>query len=162
MELGKLHICVEEAYDPNGWLDSPDREYSKEHMIETIKKNYHEGSAEMIRSINDLFNSECFHYKKRFVHGDTHDGNIMCSDDYNYSALIDWGDSGWSDPAIDFYMIPVEILHFVLSGYKRIAKEIADNGFYNRIILDKIWIHMEKNKSYEEIMYMIDKLKSVI
>ncbi|MBF0376258.1 MAG: aminoglycoside phosphotransferase family protein [Desulfamplus sp.] len=162
IELGKLHISVEETYDPNEWLDSPDREYSKEQMIEMTKKNYYEKSDGIIKIINLLFNSGVFDYKRRFVHGDTHDGNIMCSGSYNYLALIDWGDAGWADPAIDFYMIPVEILHFVLKGYKDIANSIIDNNFYNRIILDKIWIYMEENKNHEEIIHMFNELENTI
>jgi aminoglycoside phosphotransferase (APT) family kinase protein len=160
-ELGKLHTSIKDCDDPNGWLDSPDREYSKKEMMEYFGNR--DGCArKVLEYIEYAFTERTFSYDTRFVHGDMHDENIMCSENGGFSALIDWGDAGWADPAIDFYMLPVWATGWALKGYAAIAPGLVNENFLNRIILDKIWAFVEEEKKDTEIYEGIARLKSDI
>jgi aminoglycoside phosphotransferase (APT) family kinase protein len=40
--------------------------------------------------------------KSRFLHNDLQSSNIMVNaGTHNYLAMIDWGDAGWGDPALE-------------------------------------------------------------
>ena len=54
----------------------------------------------------------------RFIHGDIHPMNIMCSADGQLLAFLDWGDAGWGDPTLDFAAIPCDAIGSALEGYK--------------------------------------------
>jgi aminoglycoside phosphotransferase (APT) family kinase protein len=43
--------------------------------------------------------------------------NIMCGPDGVLLALLDWGDAGWGDPALDFASVPLDMMSCALDGY---------------------------------------------
>ncbi len=51
-----------------------------------------------------------------FVHQDLHADNLLV-DDQERPVLIDWGDAGFGDPAVDFRFIPAQFVGAALSGY---------------------------------------------
>lgn len=53
----------------------------------------------------------------RFLHGDAHARNVLARDG-RLAALIDWGDAGWGDPALDFEPMPLRFLRSALEGYR--------------------------------------------
>lgn len=144
-ELGKLHTSIKSFDDPKGWLDSPDRDYTKDMLIQGLLSNHRESSY-LLELIENKYTDSTFSYHKCFVHGDTNKFNFLCTKNDQLLSIIDWGDSGWGDPVIDFYMIPIEILHKVLEGYGELAGANVDFGFIYRIILDKVWIGIEKRQ----------------
>ncbi|WP_349671039.1 aminoglycoside phosphotransferase family protein [Lacrimispora sp.] len=158
-ELGKLHVTVKSCNDPNCWLGSPDRDYTKDMLIQGLL-NYERESSYLLELIKNKFTDETFSYKKSFVHGDTNEFNFLCTKNDKLLSVIDWGDSGWGDPAIDFYMIPIEILQHVLDGYNEIAGANINNGFIDRIILDKVWTGIEEGQNLRILEKNIMELES--
>ncbi len=142
-ELGKLHISIKACNDPKGWLDNPDRDYTKGMMIQGLL-NSDSKSLYLLNLIENKCTDKTFSYKKCFVHGDTNEFNFLCTKSDQLLSVIDWGDSGWGDPAIDFYMIPMDVLDNVLDGYNEIAGININLDFIYRIILDKVWTAIEE------------------
>ncbi len=148
VELKKLHSSVNECEDVNKWLDNPDRDYK----ISDLKKKVLENNrnSKLHQLIERLENKDFYCYQKCFVHGDTHSGNILCKGK-SLASIIDWGDAGWGDPAIDYYMIPSKAIKWVIDGYFSVGKRIPDDNFFNRIVMDKIAILIESERKVNEI-----------
>lgn len=157
-ELGKLHVSIDKCDDPNGWLDNPDRDYTKEIIINSLL-NYDSNSLYLLELVGSKYKDQTFAYKKSFVHGDTNEFNFICTRNDQLLSIIDWGDSGWGDPAIDLYMIPIDALDNVLEGYNEIAGKNIDYDFIYRIILDKVWIGIEDKQDISALESKIMRLE---
>lgn len=155
-ELKTLHTKVLDCDDPKRYLDSPDREYNVDDLIGWIRSQ--DANSNLIHIINEKYDEETFCYSKCFVHGDTNPGNVISSEQDTLLSLIDWGDSGWGDPAIDFYMIPANVLKYVIRGYLDIKGNEIDQHFYKRILFDKIALLIDEGLSVVEIERIISKL----
>jgi len=76
---------------------------------------------------------------KRFLHGDTQATNIMVhAQSLEYMAVLDWGNSGWGDPAWDFAGIPLRVAPFLLEGYRTVTPLDSDESAEARIL----WRHL--------------------
>ena len=159
LELGKLHVSIKNCNDPNNWLDNPDRDYSKDTIIKSLLNNDSK-SLYLLELVESKYKDKTFSYKKCFVHGDTNEFNFLCTNNDQLLSIIDWGDAGWADPAIDFYMIPVDAIDKVLEGYSQISGTNVDYDFINRIILDKVWAGIEEKKELCTLEKSIIKLES--
>ncbi|SOD63785.1 Phosphotransferase enzyme family protein [Streptomyces zhaozhouensis] len=51
------------------------------------------------------------------IHGDIAAGNLLFAEDGSLTALLDWGDAAWADPAVEFAKVPPRRLPPVLTGY---------------------------------------------
>ncbi|KAB8163307.1 phosphotransferase [Streptomyces sp. 3MP-14] len=51
------------------------------------------------------------------IHGDIAAGNLLLAENGELTALLDWGDAAWADPAIEFAKVPPRLLPPVLTGY---------------------------------------------
>lgn len=158
-QLGKLHVNIKSCDDPKGWLDNPDRDYTKCMLIQGLLDNESK-SLYLLELIENKYTDKTFSYKKCFVHGDTNEFNFLCTKNDQLLSIIDWGDSGWGNPAIDFYMIPMDVLDDVLDGYNEIAGINVDFDFIYRIILDKIWIAIEEGQDICALENKIMELES--
>jgi aminoglycoside phosphotransferase (APT) family kinase protein len=65
----------------------------------------------------------------RFLHADVHRTNVLVADG-RLSALVDWGDAGWGDPAYDLSRAPCEALPRLFDAY--FAAGGADLGEHAR------------------------------
>ena len=78
---------------------------------------------------------------RRFLHGDSQATNVMVgSETLEYLAVLDWGGSGWGDPAWDFAGVPLRVVPFMLEGYREVAPLSGDETAEARIIL---WRHLQ-------------------
>lgn len=161
-ELGKLHVNVKQCEDPKGFLDTPDRDYTKDMIIQILNNDSNRKSLYLLKLVENKYTDELFLYKKCFVHGDTNQFNFLCTESDKLLSIIDWGDSGWADPAIDFYMLPTEVLDKVLEGYSKIAKTNIDINFIYRIIMDKVWIGLEDSEDICTLEKKIMELESTL
>ena len=64
---------------------------------------------------------------RRFIHADLQATNIIVSyqpgeDEASFVALLDWGASGWGDPAADLAGVPTRALPYVVDGYSEVAE----------------------------------------
>ncbi|HEY0601681.1 MAG TPA: phosphotransferase [Herpetosiphonaceae bacterium] len=70
-----------------------------------------------------------------FCHGDVNAGNILVDrDTLAYRALIDWGGSGWHDPAWDFAPVTLAAVPGMLEGYRSLAELPNDAQAEGRIL----------------------------
>ncbi|MBW3536233.1 MAG: aminoglycoside phosphotransferase family protein [Actinobacteria bacterium] len=76
---------------------------------------------------------------RRFVHGDAQPANVLAKETGEYSALIDWGDAGWGDPAVDFRLVPARAIGRVLAGYREVGPLDGDESAEARIWWDHLW-----------------------
>ena len=63
---------------------------------------------------------------RRFVHADLQATNVIVSyqpgeDAASFVALLDWGASGWGNPAADLAGVPTRTLPYVVDGYNEVA-----------------------------------------
>ncbi|HJQ28025.1 MAG TPA: phosphotransferase [Rubrobacter sp.] len=73
---------------------------------------------------------------RRFLHGDSQATNVMVSEG-SYLAVLDWGSSGWGDPAWDFAGVPIRVVPAMLEGYRGVAP--LGDGVEARIL----WRHLQ-------------------
>lgn len=69
-----------------------------------------------------------------FTHMDLHAENVLVAD-HQLSAILDWGDAGWGDPAADFRYLPARFLPEALAGY---GPTPDDPGLWHRIVLHQV------------------------
>jgi aminoglycoside phosphotransferase (APT) family kinase protein len=75
---------------------------------------------------------------RRFLHGDSQATNVMVRrGSLEYLAVLDWGSSGWGDPAWDFAGVPLRVVPSILEGYR--AVEPLEDGVEARIL----WRHLQ-------------------
>ena len=123
-ELARLHLRVRECPDPRGWLDSPTREQDLGTLLERLVKSRRtdENTARSVERLIDRLRPHLMEgVTTRFIHGDVHSMNVMCTPDGELLAIIDWGDAGWGDPAMDFAAIPLDEVSSVLEAYEEEA-----------------------------------------
>jgi len=76
---------------------------------------------------------------ERFLHGDVQATNVMVHPgSLEYLALIDWGASGWGDPAWDIAGFPLRAVPLVLAGYREVVP-FDDDTIEARIL----WRHLQ-------------------
>jgi hypothetical protein len=94
-ELAKLHLRVRECADPHGFLDQPARD---QHVGGILKRLLGAGRVDRdtARRIElmaeELWPRVTEVLETRFIHGDIHAMNVMCSSKGELLAIIDWGD----------------------------------------------------------------------
>jgi aminoglycoside phosphotransferase (APT) family kinase protein len=125
-EIACLHESVRACPDPHGYLDTPGYELN---LLPTLKRLVESGAATSsdASDIERLLHELAPHVAagngvRRFVHNDLHEMNVMCTPDGRLLALIDWGDAGWGDPALDFSAVPLDVMHAALDGYGSAAR----------------------------------------
>jgi aminoglycoside phosphotransferase (APT) family kinase protein len=72
----------------------------------------------------------------RFLHGDVQATNVMVrGDTLDYVAVLDWGSSGWGDPARDFASgQPLRAVPYLLEGHREVAPLDGDDTAEARIL----------------------------
>jgi hygromycin-B 7''-O-kinase len=117
--LAALHAGVTDAPDPHGYLESitpPDPARTRTRVLTgerlgTAEADWATGLTARLLSENPP------PAQPAFLHDDLHAGNLMVTDDGAVTALIDWGDAGWGDPALDLsYSGPLAVPD-LLAGY---------------------------------------------
>ena len=77
---------------------------------------------------------------RRFLHGDSQATNVMVgTGSLEYLAVLDWGSSGWGDPAWDFAGVPLRVVPPMLEGYRSVAPLEGDGTAEARIL----WRHLQ-------------------
>ena len=145
-ELARLHDRVTTCPDPRGWLDSPGRPLD---LAEDLERARSAGLAD--RRTADAMSAligrlEPYVGEGRpacFVHDDVHPGNIMCTPEGSLLALIDWGDAGWGDPALDFVHVPLELLPDVVEEYESESKAGLGAFPQARFVWDRLHLAIE-------------------
>jgi aminoglycoside phosphotransferase (APT) family kinase protein len=140
-ELARLHTRVRTCPDPHGWLDHPDRELDPHGRVGILGSDFQldPSLADDVRGWIDRLSPATKDDQPRcFLHNDLHAMNAMCTRDGKILALIDWGDAGWGDPALDFAEIPFPAVDQVVAAYKAEAPGNLDHHAWSRILWDKL------------------------
>jgi aminoglycoside phosphotransferase (APT) family kinase protein len=141
VEMARLHRGVRECPDPEGWLDQPDRERDLQGRLATstsLASIDASTALEIQRWIDALTPAVAETTPHYFLHNDIHDMNVMCSKDGALLAVIDWGDAGWGDPALEFAQMPLAGVPDALAGYEAEAPGQLGERAEARIIWDKL------------------------
>ena len=133
--LAALHAGVEGAPDPHGHLKTitlPDPARTRARVLTaerlgTAEADWATGLTARLLSENPP------PARPAFLHNDLHAGNLMLTTEGAVTALIDWGDAGWGDPALDLsYSGPLAVPH-LLAGYHE-ASGHADDALTLRVL----------------------------
>lgn len=140
-DLAVLHAGVTECPDPFDRLDDPGRWETPEFAARLARKGFL--SPANAAFVENLFTRVepalvAARRSRRFVHNDVQDTNVMVRDG-RYAALIDWGDAGWGDPAIDFRTMSMHGVPHALAGYREVQPLDEDDTAEARIIWDRLW-----------------------
>lgn len=154
-QLGLLHQMVNACPDPNGFLDSveePDCEDALERCarsghLDPENRRWIEGWVDRLSVLATPPGV------KRFLHYDAHEMNLLVDEDYNLTAVLDWGDAAWGDPAADFENFPAGGLAPALEGYAEFMP--VDQGLRARILIRQIWVGLNG------FLYSLDPVKAV-
>lgn len=75
----------------------------------------------------------------RVVHGDASPTNVLVTPGTRrYVAVLDWGDTAWSDPAADFAKLPLRAVPAALDGYRQAGSADAEAVTEARVL----WFHL--------------------
>ena len=138
-QLALLHNRVQDCPDPHGWLDRPARELHLEERVASLAAAATIDPAlagEFDRAAKALRPALQGPLTVRFLHNDIHAMNVMCARDGTLLALLDWGDAGWGDPALELAQVPLDAAPFVLQGYESAAH--LDDAAEARMLWDKL------------------------
>jgi aminoglycoside phosphotransferase (APT) family kinase protein len=149
-ELAKLHIRVREFADPDGYLDQPGRNPNVGAVLNQLvaAQKVKADAAQRIELLAREFQvSSATEVEPRFIHDDIHPMNIMCSNNGELMAILDWGDAGWGDPALDFAAMPPEAIGPALEGYEAETSRALSALFVARVAwyklldaVDDLWV----------------------
>jgi tRNA A-37 threonylcarbamoyl transferase component Bud32 len=126
-EVGVWHRGVRFLHDPNERLDLP----MLDNAAEALVRNADRMQPELVAWVENLILrlEEAHPRSDGFVHWDLHANNLLISED-RLSAVLDWGDAGWGDPAINFRSFPAAYLPQALDSFG-----VADYGMIARSII---------------------------
>jgi aminoglycoside phosphotransferase (APT) family kinase protein len=140
-QLAMLHSRVRECPDTHGWLDHPDRELNlADHLAKLTAASHIDAvtADEVERWIDTLQPAVLVTTKPCFLHNDVHEMNLMCNRGGSLLAVIDWGDAGWGDPALEFAQIPLAVVPSVITSYESDASGLLGDLREARILWDKL------------------------
>lgn len=145
-QIAFLHRQVTCCPDPQGYLDTLTREMGLDGLLGRLV-DAGRVDCRTARQVEQLIRDLRPHVEqpvpKRFLHGDLHAMNIMCTREGTLLAIIDWGDAGWADPTLEFAMVPLEAIPFTLEGYESEAPGQLGPAPRLRIAWDKLFCAME-------------------
>lgn len=115
-EIGRIHSRVSACPDPNGWLD-PVEPWDPTGPI-GANEGMLPNTLEWLAVVSRLVDCGGVPERVSFVHQDLHLDNVMAtSDGAHLTGIIDWGDAGFGDPAIEFGNLPIDKWELLFEGY---------------------------------------------
>lgn len=113
-QIGIWHRGVKSVSDPHGYLDIP--EWPNPRQV--IANNAERLSFAQLRWVDALVTrlEKAEASVRGFVHWDLHTHNVLVHEN-EVSSVIDWGDAGWGDAAINFHCLSPRYLPELLEGF---------------------------------------------
>ncbi len=141
-DLAVLHQRVSVVDDPLGRLDNPGRWETPEFTQRLVRHGFiTTDNAATIERLHAQLEPAIIlgRSSRRFLHDDAAPSNVMVSANGRYEAIIDWGDAGWGDSALDFCYLPMRAIPHALLGYREVMPLDMDETAEARILWDHIW-----------------------
>lgn len=122
------------------WHPKPNLTYYQEIINQFIDPNrdWIQSWFNRLAPLNDL------PFIETFIHGDLHEHNLLIDANQN-PWLIDWGDGGHGDPAIDFAVLPTGHFLPTLTAYQSISN--SDQSLTARVVLHQFLHHLRMANS---------------
>jgi aminoglycoside phosphotransferase (APT) family kinase protein len=146
-ELATLHANALELDDPLGKLDHPGYEQPRATLEQLATGRFLSTSdARWLNTWLDALEPATLEpIKHKFLHNDIHDMNIMVNpEDHSYLAIIDWGNAGWGDPAIEFRIASIQAVPFMLEGYRSVIPLEHEETAEARILWDQLGLALRR------------------
>ncbi|MDV6375757.1 phosphotransferase family protein [Deinococcus arenicola] len=137
-ELARLHASVSEVADPHGRLATI-RAPNVSRTLARVTDGKKLGLPDATWATDTVFRllETAPPPPPVFLHNDLHAGNLMVADngadEGAVTALIDWGDAGWGDPALDLTYAGPLAAPGLLRGYREEAGR-SDGGLALRLL----------------------------
>lgn len=124
-EMAAIHHRVTACDDPDGWLDTPEPSDHRGILDAALSAGALDAAtarwaAALLGRLSPALTAPA-RGPRRFLHGDLLPMNVMV-DGGAFVAVIDWGDAGWGDPALDFWGLPAELTEHAVAGYREVAE----------------------------------------
>ena len=169
-DVARLHCEVTSVEDPLHRLDRPSRIDLQNELEELVS------AGVLIRSharwfskwLERLAPAALAPVNSRFLHNDLQDTNIMVhADSHDYLAMIDWGDAGWGDPALELQWMDLRAIPFVMKGYREIQRFDGEDTIEARVLWDQIMNVLRQlgaslKKGRPNISYTVEFLRFVL
>ena len=137
-QLTTLHTGVTSCPDPLERLDRPGRWCSADQVVDALQTLDDDDVRAALRAAFRALEPAVRDFEAegplRFLHDDIKDSNLLTAGDE--VAIIDWGDAGWGDAAIDFRNLPPGRTADVLAGYREVVA--TDDTFEQRVRWDQL------------------------
>ena len=138
-DLATLHSGVTSCPDPLGRLDTPGRWCHAEQVVGALTVvddvDVRTALEAALVRLEPAVQEWAASGTPCFLHDDVKDSNLLQRDGA-YAAIIDWGDAGWGDAAIDFRNLPPARTADVVSGYREVRP--VDEAFEARVRWDQL------------------------
>jgi aminoglycoside phosphotransferase (APT) family kinase protein len=134
-QLAIVHTGVGSCDDPHGRLDEPGR-WPADDVLANVSDLDIELRRAMEAELQRLAPAVEGPWAQRFIHDDIYGPNLLFDARTDHVWLIDWGDAGFGDAALDFRAIDPEATPLVLEGYRQITT--TDHGFEARVRWDQL------------------------
>jgi aminoglycoside phosphotransferase (APT) family kinase protein len=144
-DLAKLHAGVTEAdverrqecdLNPGHW-PSPER-LAMEGYFTVVEARWFAAWFDRLASLAAV------PIRPRFLHGDVQATNVLVRPgSLEYTAILDWGNAGWGDPALDWVGLPTRAVPLVLEGYRDVLPTDDDLTIEARILFYHLWFALE-------------------
>ena len=160
-QLAHLHATVTACSDPNGWLDQPAHPDHQQLRALAVASAPELGD-EVVRWVDGIEAALTTAAARCFLHYDVHDMNLMCGRDGSLMAIIDWGDAGWGDPALELSEVPLRAIPYVLEGYRRDAAPLLGDAPEARILADQLFRGLEDLRDRGRCSRTLEELRQFV
>jgi aminoglycoside phosphotransferase (APT) family kinase protein len=136
-QLATVHANGRAADDPHGRLDTPGRWTRVEEVLADgppLDDELRAAFETELRRLEPAVAGD--RWTPCFVHDDIQGPNLLFDARTDEVWLIDWGDAGWADAALDYRRVPPEVTPLVLEGYRQVRA--TDDGFDDRVRWDQL------------------------
>lgn len=137
-EMAAIHTRITRCDDPPGWLDHPepsDHRHDLDAARSALSPEDAQWAEELLARLAPCIGA-AREAAPRFLHGDLLPMNVMVGPAGGFAAVIDWGDAGWGDPALDFWGIAPEWTDEVVEGYRERSQ--LDDASVDRIRAEQL------------------------
>jgi len=129
-DQAKLWHAITAVDDPHGWLDQPELANPNDSLSWSADRIEPEIRAWLEQAFERLASAREGEYT--FGNWDLHAHNILIENG-RLSMVLDWGDAGFGDPALNFVCFPAEFLPAVVERFGE-----PDEGFIPRLLRETL------------------------